>query len=211
MHKCEKCEKEFETEEALKQHTKDAHPEKIGEVVKKSRISKANVLYVTGLVAVILAFYLYYSSISPEQRLATGVGPVGSTHEHVDFKVYLNSIAIDFSQPKYQVKSPLVHVEGGDGDVIHKHATGVKIDLFLQSLGMKLNSTCFVTDTGNEFCNEGDKTLKFYVNNQSSDIFDDYEFHDLDKVLISYGNETDSQIQTQLASITNKAGSTSKT
>ena len=76
---------------------------------------------------------------------------------------------------------------------------------------MKLNSTCFVTDTGNEFCNEGDKTLKFYVNNQSSDIFDDYEFHDLDKVLISYGNETDSQIQTQLASITNKAGSTSKT
>jgi len=205
MFKCEKCEREFETEDALKQHTQDKHMEKVEEIVKKSKIPKATLFYVLAIVAVVAAFYFYTTTLSPEQILVSGIGAVGSTHEHVDFKVYLNGVPIDLSQSIYQVRSPIVHVEGGDGDIIHKHATGVKVGFFFQTLGMKFNSTCFILDTGEQFCNEGDKTLKFYLNGQRSDLFDNYELTDLDKILISYGNESESQIQSQLATITDKA------
>lgn len=134
-----------------------------------------------------------------------GIGQLGTIHIHADFKVYVNGQAIDFSQQKYQVRVQYVHVEDNDGDVVHVHAPGMTLGIFLNSLGFHLTSSCLTTDDGTKMCNSGSKTLKVYVNGKQIQDGASYEIKDLDKILVSYGSETDAQVQTQLKTITNKA------
>ena len=56
-----------------------------------------------------------------------------------------------------------------------------------------------------KFCNDGNKKLKFSVNGKESNEFENYVFKKLDKILISYGNDSEEEIKNQLASITNFA------
>ena len=137
-------------------------------------------------------------------RLLSGIGLLRSTHEHADVKVYLNEQAVDFSQHKYQLASRFIHFEEGVGDVIHKHAIGLTVGHLFKSLGGDINNNCITLD-GQSYCKDGNKTLKFYVNNQPNSEFDNYVIKDLDKILISYGNEAQAEIQKQLGSITNLA------
>ena len=129
-------------------------------------------------------------------------------HTHADFKVYLEGEQFNFSQEKFfdeALVSAFVHVHDMDGDVIHQHVPGITLGYFFNSLGMEFNSTCFVTDEGQQFCNSGSKTLKMYVNLQSNQEMGDYEFSDLDKILITFGNEIQDQIQEQMESVTEKS------
>jgi hypothetical protein len=137
-------------------------------------------------------------------HLLSGIGSLKSAHLHADVKVYINGKAIDFSQKEYQLAARFIHFEDGIGDVIHTHATGLALGHLFKSLGGDFNSECIVLD-GQSSCNDGAKTLKFYVNGQKSSEFDNRVIMDLDKYLISYGNEDNAEIQKQLSSITNLA------
>lgn len=200
-HKCPDCEKSFDSVEALDQHKKAKHanPE---EKPKKPSVDKSKLL-IYGLILVVgaAAVFALTSSVSSGPR----IGSVGSTHEHVDFKVYVEGVPTNFALPKYQLKAQYVHVEGGVGGVIHKHATGVTFRDFLKTTNIDVNTQCIKMDDGKSYCNEDGKTLKFYLNGKLSDKIETYELHDLDKALVSYGNETPDQIQEQLTSITDLA------
>lgn len=162
------------------------------EIFKKEKMNKLLIILL------IITFYLVGCSSSKISRL-------GSTHEHADFKVYINGEMLNLSQEKYMVRSKYVHIEDMDGNVIHKHATGITLGYFFDTLGMKFNSSCFVLDTGVSYCNQSDKTLKFYVNEERNFEFGEYVIRTPDKYLISYGNDSEEEIQEQLDSITNKA------
>ncbi len=196
--KCEKCDASFEVLEALNSHFNAKHFEAPKENFT-TRLKKP-LKYLVILVILTSTVWLAYSWAANVPK----IGPVGSTHIHQDFKVYLDGKQIDFSQAKYQVRGPQVHVEDRDGDVIHVHATGVPIGMFFDSLGMNFNKDCFKTDSGTSYCNNDNNTLKFYVNNISNSEFDKYVLRDLDKILISYGSENES-VTKQLDSITDKA------
>ena len=222
--RCEPCNREFQSDEALAQHNRDKHgtgkeskaetkevkqqdkkDRKESEIEKSIRAKKIKRTAKYGIVMLVIIALLYFIIISlgssPTSKLREGLGAAGSQHVHTDFKVYLDSRAVDFSQPRYQVRAQHVHVEGGDGDVIHVHATGVKTGFFFSTLGMKFNQTCFVADRS--YCNNENKTLKFFVNEVHSDEWETYVLQSMDKILISYGNETD--LSSQLDSITTKA------
>jgi len=92
-----------------------------------------------------------------------GIGPVGSTHTHMNVSVIINGLPIDFSQPKYQLQAQHVHFEDGDGRTMHKHATGVTFKHMLDSLGIKADDLCIKVD-GTEYCEGNGKTLKYYLN-----------------------------------------------
>ena len=139
-----------------------------------------------------------------QMQLLLGIGQLGSTHIHTDVKVYINSNSIDFSQHKYQLATSFIHFEDGLGEVVHVHAIGMTVGQLFKSLKGDLNNNCIVLD-GQRNCNEDGKKLKFYVNVQPNNEFSNYVIHDLDKILISYGNENESDIQKQLSSITNLA------
>ncbi|MBI2654069.1 hypothetical protein HYX02_04625 [Candidatus Woesearchaeota archaeon] len=137
-------------------------------------------------------------------QLLTGLGQLGSAHLHADAKVYINGNAIDFSQQKYQLRNSFIHFEEGIGDVIHTHAAGLTVGHMLKSLAIDFNNDCILIE-GNNYCNEDNKKLKFYVNGQLNNEFDNYVIKNLDKILISYGDEDEAGIQKQLDSITNLA------
>ncbi|MBI3412967.1 MAG: C2H2-type zinc finger protein [Candidatus Aenigmarchaeota archaeon] len=206
-HKCPDCGKNFDSAEALNQHKEAKHTTEIKAEEQKNNARSFNfdktkaVLYALILIAGVAAAYAIMSSLSTGPR----IGSVGSTHEHVDFKIYIEGKPIDFSQQKYQVAAQYVHVEGGVGGVVHKHATGVTFRDFLKTVNMDMESKCFKSDNNKNYCDENGETLKFYLNGKLNDKFESYELRDLDKVLISYGNETEDEIRQQLAGITDLA------
>lgn len=143
-------------------------------------------------------------SHNEQLQMLDGIGPLGSAHLHADVKVYINGVQVDFSQQKYQLKNSFIHFEDGRGDVIHTHATGLTVGHMFNSLGMNLNNNCIVADK-KSYCNNGNSKLKFYVNGQLNNEFDNKVIKNLDRYLISYGNENELEIRQQLSSITNLA------
>ena len=131
------------------------------------------------------------------------MGTLGSTHIHADFKVYLNSTLVDFSQDKYQVRNQFIHVESHNGDVIHFHATNEQFGFFFSTVNMTLTKDCFTFDDGKKFCSNDEKQLRMYINGKPNSQFGAYIPRDCDKILISYG--TEAGIPTQLESITSRA------
>jgi len=131
-------------------------------------------------------------------------------HEHADFKVYLNGEQYNFSQEKYMDANEEIRGEHTDlhdlnGDAIHKHSSGVTLEIFFESLKMKFNSTCFVTDNLTSYCNSGDKQIKLYVNGVENHLYEKYLVKDLDRILITYGDENQDKINRQFNSVTDKA------
>ncbi len=162
-----------------------------------------NVITITDRNALLKQFNYARSDLQDLSRL-TAVGPVGSTHQHADFRVYIDGKPIDFGQDIYQLKSAYVHVEEGIGDVMHVHATGITLQHFFNSVGIQLSSGC-ITFEGKKQCSTGSKTLKYYVNGRLNQDKEEYLIKDSDKILISYGDETEAEIQAQLKSITSLA------
>ncbi|MBI2578864.1 MAG: hypothetical protein HYW26_04080 [Candidatus Aenigmarchaeota archaeon] len=149
------------------------------------------------------------------------IGVLGSQHIHADWKIYINgkelddnffdSIAMNMSNENNGISSSFIHVDKGapspekTGNVLHMHATGVPLWIFFKSVGMDFNKDCLSLSDGQKFCNAGENTLKFYVNGKPNSEWEKYVFNDLDKILISYGEETD--LSQQLNSITDFAKS----
>ena len=173
-------------------------------------------LYIIILILVILFLWQWLSKgslISQQSEMQkdsidlhklSGIGALRSAHLHADVQVYINGQAIDFSQRKYQLAARFIHFEEGIGDVIHTHATGLTMGHLFKSLGMDFNSNCIIVK-GNNYCNDKNKILKFYVNGQLNTQFDNYVIKNLDKILVSYGSESEAEIQKQLGSVTNLA------
>lgn len=134
-------------------------------------------------------------------RIISAVGTIQSAHLHAGFATYINNKKIGLSQQKYQVRAQHVHVEDGIGEVIHIHAKGIRLGHFLSSIGFKLTGDCITTDTEN-FCTEGKSSLKFYINGKRNNDFESYEIKDMDKILISYGSESDAELKKQIDSVT---------
>jgi len=131
------------------------------------------------------------------------IGVLGSQHIHAIFKVYIKGIPIDFNNSKYERKISFIHIHLDNPYKLHMHATGVPLWIFFESIGMKFDKNCFILDNGDRYCNDIKNTLKFYVNEKPNDEFENYVFKDSDRILISYGDETD--LTQQLNSITNFA------
>jgi len=159
------------------------------------------------MVVLILAIILTFFLVGCSEK--TSLGPYGSTHTHMDFKVYVLGNQVNFDLPRYQVMEDLTHVENNDGGMIHVHATGLTLGYFFKSLGFGLTD-CFILDTGNQYCDLGKATLKVYLKSAGSDWEQlsspvDYILQDLDKILVTYGSEDEEEIKKQQESVTDKA------
>ena len=133
----------------------------------------------------------------PEQNLVNqyGVGEYGSDHAHAAITVFVDGEQLNFGLPQFQLSSRYIHLESDNPYVIHKHATGVPLDMLFVSFGMKVTSECMMLNyesadikTG-KFCTGQDKSLIFYVNGEEyySDI-SLYEIEHYDKILVSFGD-----------------------
>lgn len=113
-------------------------------------------------------------------------GDLGSVHWHADFSVTINGNRIDFNKQKYMVQSEYVHLERGDGTTIHKHATGVTLADFFESIGWELTDECLRTDTGDEYCSGDGGELRIVVNGDEIDAPGEYKIRDGDQIRVVY-------------------------
>lgn len=140
------------------------------------------------------------------------IGILGSQHIHADFKVYIDGKSINFANRNYYMKSSFIHLDDNQNKedasgVLHMHATGVPLWIFFKSIGMDFNKDCITLENKENFCNSGNKKLRFFVNGKENNEFKNYVFNDLDNILISYGNENEEEIKNQLNTITDFAKS----
>jgi len=123
----------------------------------------------------------------------------GSAHEHASIYVKIFDDPFDFTLERFQLQSSFIHLENNNGYVIHRHSVGVTIGYLFQTLNLGLTQDCFVFHDGKEFCSNDDYTLKFYINEKQVDGLRDYLIIDGDFILISYGAETQEEIERQFA------------
>jgi hypothetical protein len=97
--------------------------------------------------------------------------------------------------PQFQISSKYIHFENHNPYLIHKHATGVPLEMLFASIGMKVTPDCIMLNydesmnlkTG-RFCTGQDQSLVFYVNGNEyySDI-SKYVLEHNDRILVSFG------------------------
>jgi len=170
--------------------------------VKRSREKRKSILMaagIFGIIAVIVGYsVIVFINMPGAPGAPPGAGALGSEHVNISHLVRIFGDKFDFSTSAYQIKSSWIHFEGGNGNIIHRHASGVTMGYLFETLGLTLTDECYIFKDGKEFCSNEDFSLKFYINNQQVDSILDYIGQGNDRILISYGNETPEEIEEQL-------------
>lgn len=165
------------------------------------------------VVAVLLGGFLFWQNYQ-KQNLAENVGTVTQNleispspkpiHIHAAFLVFSNSTYRPFTNPKYHERRTEVHLNASNPRVIHIHAGGITWRDFFDSMPspMKVSADCLIAGTGEKFCNQGNKILKFYLKGERKDAsILSREIKDGDRFLMSYGAENEEQIQKQIEQV----------
>ncbi|MCY4490535.1 MAG: protein-disulfide isomerase [Thaumarchaeota archaeon] len=169
----------------------------------KQKLIAAGIL---GVIAVIVG-YAGWIFVTMDETVPGGpenAGVLGSDHAHAGILVKIFGDPFDFSAPSYQIKSPWIHFEGNDGSTIHKHATGVTLGYLFESLSLGLDDQCYIFQDGREYCTNETYSLKFFINGEPVDDIRDYEISEDDRILVSYGGETEEEIDEQLLELQNR-------
>lgn len=123
---------------------------------------------------------------------------IGDDHVHASILVKIFGDRFDFSQADFQIKNPWIHFEGQDGSTIHRHAKHVTLGYLFDTLNIGLSPDCYTFPEGREFCSADEYSLKFYINGERIEDIRDYVISEGDKILMSYGDEGNDEIQSQL-------------
>jgi hypothetical protein len=167
-------------------------------VTRKRR--NRNLMIIVPAVIVLMAIMAYSVTIYSENlgNPSQNFGALGSDHVHAAFAVKVDGVKLNFSEPKYQVQSKYIHVENNDGNTLHRHATGVPVGEFFNSLGMNVTDSCFTLENKTSYCSDGNSNLEFYINGNKTDSITNYVINDDDRILIVYGNKNEMETQQDL-------------
>lgn len=135
---------------------------------------------------------------------------VEAVHLHANLRVVVNGTVIDFSQPTFQESkdhplSEAAHFHNHNGEVVHVHASDVKLNDLLTSFGMNITQDCLKLDSGETKCATGANKLRMVVNAKENTDFGSYVFQDLDRILVIYGTFTDAQVNAEIAAVPDTA------
>ncbi len=167
---------------------------------QRSSEKRKNSLIALGIFAIIAVIvgYAVYIFVTMDASSAPGgpenAGALGSEHSHAGILIKVFGDTFDFSGIAYQIKSPWIHFEGGDGTTIHKHATGVTVGYLISTLPITLDDECFQFGDRSPFCTNEDYSLKFFINGEEVNSVQEYEITEDDNILVLYGAETPEEI-----------------
>ena len=141
-------------------------------------------------------------------------------HEHANFALIIRGKVFDFNKPEFlstegNDRSALAHLHEPRVGVVHVHISGTTWHEFFKSLGFDLTDpsfdtvtneqTCLKLPSGEKLCGTATEKFHFVVNGVKVDGVDQTQIHDLDRVLISYGPETDAQAMALFAQVPDDA------
>ena len=165
---------------------------------KRSKQIKLVRTYSIYVIAILLVGYGLFSVISGPQ-----IGPVGSTHEHLDVLVYIDGEPLDLNQSRYAMKSGYGHVHGGEGDIMHLHAINIPLSWFMESIDLSITPDS-IDVHGMEYSTDENNVFLMFVNGDTITKVD-YVLADEDRILIYYGSGSDTDIDRALSLVPNRA------
>jgi len=159
-------------------------------------------------IIVIAGAVLFRPDIQKENRPRETSGELvvhgfDDVHEHASLRVYIENEPLSFSESRFAEQSENVHFHDDSSTIIHKHARGVSLPYFFETLGMNLTGTCLTLVTKESYCTQEGKTLDIYVNRlRINDVLLRYEISEGDKILINYGEpESDFSLSLKFNSV----------
>lgn len=137
------------------------------------------------------------------------------THLHANFALFIRGQQVDFNQPQFvstegNEKHATVHIHPERYGVVHVHLSQTTWDEFFTSLKFRLSdgtlgaeggSVCLTLPSGEKLCNNATEKLRFVVNGVKVDGIANKVIGDLDRVLISYGAESDADLLAQYVKV----------
>ena len=182
----------------LKKREKDLRRQDRKKHKKRSKQIKLVRTYSIYVIAILLIGYGLFSVISGPQ-----IGPVGSTHEHLDVLVYIDGEPLDLNQSRYAMKSGYGHIHGGEGDIMHLHAINIPLSWFMESIDLSITLDS-INVHGMEYSTDENNVFLMFVNGDTITNVD-YVLTDEDKILIYYGSGSNTDIDRALSLVPNRA------
>jgi len=127
-----------------------------------------------------------------------------------DFALHLPGDRYDFNHERFfstvEVElSENVHIHGPFHDIVHVHREGTTWREFFHSLGFELTDECLTLPEGEQLCNSERERLSFIVNGVRVDGLAFQDITDIDRALISFGDESDEELMQQYAGVKDEA------
>ena len=182
----------------LKKREKDLRRQDRKKHKKRSKQIKLVRTYSIYVIAILLVGYGLFSIVSGPQ-----IGPVGSTHEHLDVLVYIDGEPLDLNQSRYAMKSGYGHIHGGEGDIMHLHAINIPLSWFMESIDLSITPDS-IDVHGMEYSTDENNVFLMFVNGDTITKVD-YVLADEDRILIYYGSGSDTDIDRALSLVSNRA------
>ena len=186
-----------------RKHREERREKREDFVAKRTQQKRKNTLLAVGILGLIglvvgYASFAFVTMGTDTPGAPPGAGKLGDEHEHASLLVRIFGDKFDFSATTYQIKSSWIHFEESDGNTIHRHSSGVTLDYLFGTLGLDIDEDCYIFGDGRQFCTNEDYSLKYFINGDSVNDINDYVVQDDDRILISYGSETEDQIADQM-------------
>ena len=142
--------------------------------------------------------YMFYGIFSAPQ-----IGPIGSTHQHIDLLIHVDGQIIDLNQTQYAHQSNYAHLHQNETDVIHIHAINIPLNWFMDSLNIPVTDSSLTLD-GQTYNEDELNKLHIIINGEEIDDIE-YVLQDEDKLLVLYGPENEEEIEEIIELIPDRA------
>lgn len=113
------------------------------------------------------------------------------------FAIYTHGTFRVFTASMYHNRSSDAYITAQAPNTITVTARGITWDDFFKTLPFKLTTDCLTTGLGEQFCSGQNGTLKFYLNAKLALDILGQTIQPGDKLLVSYGNNTEQEIRQQ--------------
>ena len=142
-------------------------------------------------------------------------------HYHANFAVFINGERELFELPTYYEEVAActtayhdnpkgrVHMHGEVNDVIHVHDARVTYGNFFHNIGWGIGKNYLAT-VDKTYVVDEENELTFILNGEEIDSITNRVIGNLDKLLVSYGDETDEVLQKQFETVAGSAEETNK-
>ena len=158
-------------------------------------------------IVIILGFVLIPNRQENPKRilLDTQQQPTPIEDQTVDrkasFAIFTNGTFRVFTASMYHNLSEDVFIQADNPNLVHVKKAGVTWNDFFSTLPFKLTTDCLITGTNETFCTGNRGTLKFYLNSERTENVLDQEIQNGDRLLVSFGTESEATLKQQLDKI----------
>lgn len=166
--------------------------------MKKVIIPFAGILVLVGLG---LTFLNRPATKRVEEQTPISQQPGSPVSYQAGFALFTNGINRSFTAAMYHNLSAEAFIQADNPNIVQVTRQGVTWGDFFDTLPFKLTQDCLITGTKETFCTNEKGALKFYLNGEPVADLLSRQINDGDRALITYGDESEAQIQKQIQQV----------